>query len=163
MPHITIPQAIEEIKNGGMIILVDDEDRENEGDLIMAAEKVTPEAINFVAKHGRGLVCLAATRERMQQLDLQPMVSKNTAALSTHFTVSVDAAEGTTTGISAADRVPPPGVSAASSTSTFQPARASTTAAISPFGPEPTTITSYSMISRSLIDCPRTFGRKSIL
>ena len=100
----TIDEALAALRAGELVIVVDDEDRENEGDFIMAAEMVTPEAINFVAKYGRGLVCLAATRRRMQQLDLQPMVKRNTAALSTHFTVSVDAAEGTTTGISAHDR-----------------------------------------------------------
>jgi len=100
----SIDETLAALRQGEIIIVVDDEDRENEGDFIMAAEKVTPEAINFVAKHGRGLVCLAATRTRMQQLDLQPMVARNTAQLSTHFTVSVDAAEGTTTGISAHDR-----------------------------------------------------------
>lgn len=100
----TIDEALAALSAGEMIVVVDDEDRENEGDFIMAAEKVTPEAINFVAKHGRGLVCLAATRQRLQQLDLKPMVEHNTAALATHFTVSVDAAEGTTTGISAHDR-----------------------------------------------------------
>ncbi len=100
----SIDEALAALARGEIIIVVDDEDRENEGDFIMAADKVTPAAINFVAKHGRGLVCLAATQDRMQQLDLQPMVSKNTAALTTHFTVSVDAATGTTTGISAHDR-----------------------------------------------------------
>ena len=100
----TIDEALAALRAGELVIVVDDEDRENEGDFIMAAEMVTPEAINFVARYGRGLVCLAATRRRMQQLDLQPMVERNTAALSTHFTVSVDAAEGTTTGISAHDR-----------------------------------------------------------
>jgi len=100
----TIDDALAALRRGELVIVVDDEDRENEGDFVMAAEKVTPAAINFVAKHGRGLVCLAATRTRMQQLDLQPMVARNTAALSTHFTVSVDAAHGTTTGISAHDR-----------------------------------------------------------
>jgi 3,4-dihydroxy 2-butanone 4-phosphate synthase/GTP cyclohydrolase II len=100
----TIDEALDALRRGEIIIVVDDEDRENEGDFIMAAERVTPEAINFVAKHGRGLVCLAATSQRMQQLDLEPMVEQNTAALATHFTVSVDAAKGTTTGISAHDR-----------------------------------------------------------
>jgi 3,4-dihydroxy 2-butanone 4-phosphate synthase / GTP cyclohydrolase II len=99
-----IDEALDALRAGQIIIVVDDEDRENEGDFIMAAETVTPEAINFVAKHGRGLVCLAATSQRMQQLDLEPMVENNTAALATHFTVSIDAAEGTTTGISAHDR-----------------------------------------------------------
>ncbi|MDD5719811.1 MAG: bifunctional 3,4-dihydroxy-2-butanone-4-phosphate synthase/GTP cyclohydrolase II [Candidatus Krumholzibacteria bacterium] len=100
----TIDEALTALKRGELVIVVDDEDRENEGDFIMAAETVTPEAINFIAKHGRGLICLAATRARMQQLDLQPMVARNTAPLSTQFTVSVDAAAGITTGISAHDR-----------------------------------------------------------
>ena len=100
----TIEEALAALKQGQFIIVVDDEDRENEGDFIMAAEMVTPAAINFAAKQGRGLICLAATRTRMQQLELQPMVARNTAALSTRFTVSVDAAAGITTGISAHDR-----------------------------------------------------------
>jgi 3,4-dihydroxy 2-butanone 4-phosphate synthase / GTP cyclohydrolase II len=100
----TIDEALAALRDGQFVIVVDDADRENEGDFIIAAEKVTPAAINFVAKHGRGLVCLAATRTRMQQLELQPMVARNTAALATHFTVSVDAAAGVTTGISAHDR-----------------------------------------------------------
>jgi 3,4-dihydroxy 2-butanone 4-phosphate synthase / GTP cyclohydrolase II len=100
----TIESALEALRRGELIIVVDDEDRENEGDFVMAADKVTPAAINFVAKHGRGLVCLAATPERLVELDLQPMVARNTASLGTHFTVSVDAATGTTTGISAPDR-----------------------------------------------------------
>lgn len=100
----SIDDALAALRRGELIIVVDDEDRENEGDFIMAAEKVTPESINFVSKHGRGLVCLAATGQRMRQLDLHPMVEHNTAALTTHFTVSVDAAEGTSTGISAHDR-----------------------------------------------------------
>ena len=100
----TIDEALAALKSGELVIVVDDEDRENEGDFIMAAEKVTPAAVNFLAKHGRGLICLAATRTRMQQLDLQPMVERNTAALHTRFTVSVDAATGITTGISAHDR-----------------------------------------------------------
>ncbi len=100
----TIDSALEALKRGELIIVVDDEDRENEGDFVMAADKVTPQAINFVAKHGRGLVCLAATGERMRELELQPMVARNTASLGTQFTVSVDAATGTTTGISAHDR-----------------------------------------------------------
>ncbi len=100
----TIPEAIEDIKVGKYIIVVDDEDRENEGDLIMAAEVVTPEAVNFFAMHGRGLVCVCLTEERIEQLKLHPMVENNTAKLGTRFTVSVDAVEGTTTGISAHDR-----------------------------------------------------------
>ncbi|NOY88964.1 MAG: bifunctional 3,4-dihydroxy-2-butanone-4-phosphate synthase/GTP cyclohydrolase II [FCB group bacterium] len=100
----TIPEAIEEIHAGRFIIVVDDEDRENEGDLIMAAEKVTPEAINFFAIHGRGLVCVSLTEKRIEQLKLHPMVENNTSKLGTRFTVSVDAVNGTTTGISAYDR-----------------------------------------------------------
>src|SRR5512139_1502255 len=87
-----------------MVILVDDEDRENEGDLTMAAEKVTPEAINFMAKHGRGLICLSLTEERLDELHLPMMVSENTSRFQTAFTVSIDACRGVTTGISAADR-----------------------------------------------------------
>jgi 3,4-dihydroxy 2-butanone 4-phosphate synthase/GTP cyclohydrolase II len=87
-----------------MVILVDDEDRENEGDLTMAAEMVTPEAINFMAKHGRGLICLTLTAEKCDQLRLRPMVDNNTSAFSTAFTVSIEAKRGVTTGISAADR-----------------------------------------------------------
>lgn len=100
----TIKEAIEDVKEGKMIILVDDEDRENEGDLVIAAEKVTPKAINFMAKHGRGLICLTLTEERAKQLQLSPMVRDNTASFSTAFTVSIDARDGTTTGISASDR-----------------------------------------------------------
>ena len=87
-----------------MLIVVDDEDRENEGDFIMAAEKVTPEAVNFMAKHGRGLICLATTQKRLEELGLGPMVDRNTAKMGTPFAVSVDAVRGTTTGISAFDR-----------------------------------------------------------
>jgi 3,4-dihydroxy 2-butanone 4-phosphate synthase / GTP cyclohydrolase II len=100
----SIESVIADIRRGRMVIRVDDADRENEGDFILAAEKVTPAAINFIAKHGRGLICLAATGERIRELDLQPMVARNTAPLGTMFTVSVDAATGTTTGISAPDR-----------------------------------------------------------
>jgi len=100
----TIPEAVEDIRQGKFIVVVDDEDRENEGDLIMAAEKATPEAINFFAKYGRGLVCVPMTGERIEKLKLHPMVEVNTARLGTRFTVSVDALEGTTTGISAFDR-----------------------------------------------------------
>ncbi len=103
--HIcTIEEAIEEIKSGRILIVVDDEDRENEGDFIMAADKVTPEAINFMAKYGRGLICLPSTPERLEELQLSMMVDKNTAKLETPFTISIDAVEGTTTGISAYDR-----------------------------------------------------------
>ena len=100
----SIEEALEEIRSGKMLIVVDDEDRENEGDFIMAAEKVTPEAINFMATHGRGLICLPALPERLQELDLDLMVDRNTALHETPFTVSIDAVEGTTTGISAHDR-----------------------------------------------------------
>ncbi len=99
-----IPEILEDLRQGKMIILVDDEDRENEGDLIMAAEHVTPEAINFMVTHARGLVCLPMTAERCRLLKLPLMVDKNSAQFSTNFTVSIEAAEGVTTGISAADR-----------------------------------------------------------
>ena len=100
----TIEEAIEAIRNGEMIIVTDDADRENEGDLLMAAEKVTPAAINFMAKYGRGLICLPATQERLEQLKIEPMICDSTAHLSTAYTVSIDAKEGITTGISAYDR-----------------------------------------------------------
>jgi 3,4-dihydroxy 2-butanone 4-phosphate synthase/GTP cyclohydrolase II len=100
----TIPEAIKAIGNGEFIVVVDDEDRENEGDLIMAAEKVTSDAINFFATHGRGLICVSLTEDRIEKLKLHPMVDNNTAKLGTRFTVSVDAIDGTTTGISAYDR-----------------------------------------------------------
>lgn len=95
---------IEDIRNGRMVVLLDDEDRENEGDLVMAAEHVTPEAINFMATHARGLICLTLSGERCEQLDLSPMVANNGASFATAFTVSIEAREGVTTGISAADR-----------------------------------------------------------
>lgn len=104
MPVVKIEEAIEDIKQGKMVILVDDEDRENEGDLTMAAEKITPEAINFMAKFGRGLICLTMTTERCDYLNLPPMVSENTSSFGTAFTVSIEAKRGVTTGISAADR-----------------------------------------------------------
>ena len=104
MPHLSIKEAIEKIKAGGMVILVDDEDRENEGDLCMAAEAVTPEAINFMAKFGRGLICLPMTSEKCDSLQLPLMVNENTSAFQTGFTVSIEAKRGVTTGISAADR-----------------------------------------------------------
>jgi 3,4-dihydroxy 2-butanone 4-phosphate synthase/GTP cyclohydrolase II len=100
----TIEEALDEIRQGRMVILVDDEDRENEGDLTMAAEKVTPEAINFMAKYGRGLICLSLTEERLNELRLPMMVSDNTSRFQTAFTVSIDARKGVTTGISASDR-----------------------------------------------------------
>src|SRR5262250_3376311 len=89
---------------GQMVIVVDDEDRENEGDLVIAAEKITPEAINFMAQYGRGLICLAMTPERLDELEVPLMVSNNSSRFETAFCVSIDAKEGTTTGISAADR-----------------------------------------------------------
>ena len=104
MPILEIEKAIEDIKAGRMVILVDDEDRENEGDLCMAAEKVTPEAINFMAKYGRGLICLAMSNAMIDKLDLPMMVDNNTSAFQTGFTVSIEARCGVTTGISAADR-----------------------------------------------------------
>jgi 3,4-dihydroxy 2-butanone 4-phosphate synthase/GTP cyclohydrolase II len=99
-----ITEAIEDIKQGRFVIIVDDKDRENEGDLALAAEKVTSQAINFMAKHGRGLICLPATGERLDELRLPLMVDENTCKFGTAFTISVDAKQGTTTGISAADR-----------------------------------------------------------
>ena len=104
MKFDTTEEAIAEIKNGRMVILVDDEDRENEGDFVMAAEKITPEAVNFMATHGRGLICLALTPERVEELQLPPMVAENTAPFGTAFTISIDARRGITTGISAKDR-----------------------------------------------------------
>ncbi len=104
MPVSTIEEAIEDIKAGKMVILVDDEDRENEGDLTMAAEAVTPEAINFMAKYGRGLICLTLTGETVDRLGLPMMASKNTSRFGTAFTVSIEARRGVTTGISAHDR-----------------------------------------------------------
>ncbi|ACN16208.1 RibAB [Desulforapulum autotrophicum HRM2] len=104
MPQITIEQAIEDIKAGRMVILVDDEDRENEGDLTMAAEAVTPEAINFMAKYGRGLICLSMTGDLADRLELPMMVDDNTSQFETGFTISIEARDGVTTGISAADR-----------------------------------------------------------
>ncbi|NRB70850.1 MAG: 3,4-dihydroxy-2-butanone-4-phosphate synthase [Xanthomonadales bacterium] len=100
----TIPELIEDIQAGRMVILMDDEDRENEGDLIMAASQVRAEDINFMARYGRGLICLPLTRQRCSQLALPLMVNKNEARFATNFTVSIEAAEGITTGISAADR-----------------------------------------------------------
>ncbi|MEP4891024.1 MAG: bifunctional 3,4-dihydroxy-2-butanone-4-phosphate synthase/GTP cyclohydrolase II [Aliiglaciecola sp.] len=100
----SIEEIIEDIKQGKMVILMDDEDRENEGDLIMAAEHATPEAINFMVTHARGLVCLPMTAQRCERLKLPLMVDNNSAQFSTNFTVSIEAAEGVTTGISAADR-----------------------------------------------------------
>jgi 3,4-dihydroxy 2-butanone 4-phosphate synthase / GTP cyclohydrolase II len=103
-PFATVEEAIEDIRQGRMIVLVDDEDRENEGDLTMAAEKVTPEAINFMAKYGRGLICLALTEQRCETLSLAPISPRNTSAFGTPFCEPIDARRGTTTGISASDR-----------------------------------------------------------
>lgn len=104
MPLSKIEDAVEDIKNGKMIIIVDDEDRENEGDLVCAAEKITPEMINFMAVHGRGLICLPLTEERCDELQLPMQTNDNTSGFGTAFTVSIEAREGVTTGISAADR-----------------------------------------------------------
>ena len=104
MPLSTIDEAVRDIADGKMIIIVDDEDRENEGDLVCAAEKVTPEIISFMAVHGRGLICLPLTEERCEELQLFPQTSHNTSSMGTAFTVSIEAREGVTTGISAADR-----------------------------------------------------------
>jgi 3,4-dihydroxy 2-butanone 4-phosphate synthase / GTP cyclohydrolase II len=104
MPFSSIPDLLDDIRAGRMVVILDDEDRENEGDLIMAASKVRPEDINFMARHARGLICLALTRERCRQLDLPLMVRDNRSQYSTNFTVSIEAAEGVTTGISAYDR-----------------------------------------------------------
>ena len=104
MPLATIPEALEDIRQGKMVILVDDEDRENEGDLCMAAEKVTPEAINFMARYGRGLICLSLTPDWVERMRLPMMVSKNLSRFETGFTISIEARHGVTTGISAADR-----------------------------------------------------------
>src|SRR5207253_5921486 len=104
LPFTDVPSAIEEIRSGRMIVVVDDEDRENEGDLTLAAEKVTPEAINFMVKYGRGLVCLAMTEERLDHLRIGPMSSENTSQYGTAFCEAIDARAGVTTGISAYDR-----------------------------------------------------------
>lgn len=104
MPLATIDEAVEEIRNGRMIIIVDDEDRENEGDLVCAAELVTPEIISFMAIHGRGLICLPLTEERCDELQLHPQTADNTSSMGTAFTISIEARQGVTTGISAADR-----------------------------------------------------------
>src|SRR5262245_43195575 len=106
MPFSSIPDAIDDIRAGRMVVVVDDEDRENEGDLTIAAEKVTPEVINFMARHGRGLVCLPMTGERLDELRIPLMVQddENSARFGTAFCVPIEAKQGTTTGISAADR-----------------------------------------------------------
>jgi len=104
MPLNTIEELIEDYKEGKMVILMDDEDRENEGDLLVPASTCSAEDINFMAKYGRGLICLTLTKDRFNQLHLPLMVTNNTDQNGTNFTVSIDAAEGVTTGISAADR-----------------------------------------------------------
>jgi 3,4-dihydroxy 2-butanone 4-phosphate synthase / GTP cyclohydrolase II len=104
MAIATIDEAVRDIRDGRMIIIIDDEDRENEGDLVCAAEKVTPEIINFMARHARGLICMPLTEERCDELHLTTQVADNTSYLGTAFTVSIDARKGITTGISAADR-----------------------------------------------------------
>src|SRR5262249_20483413 len=104
-PFASIDDAISELRAGRMVVVVDDEDRENEGDLTMAAEMITPEAVNFMATHGKGLICLAMTGERLDELELGPMADENTALGGTAFTVSIDVrGPGVTTGISAHDR-----------------------------------------------------------
>ncbi|MGB0065827.1 MAG: 3,4-dihydroxy-2-butanone-4-phosphate synthase, partial [Terracidiphilus sp.] len=104
-PHFTdVPGALDEIRAGRMVVVVDDEDRENEGDLTLAADFVTPEAINFMARYGRGLICLTLTEERADYLRLPPMTQQNSSRFGTAFTESIEAREGVTTGISAADR-----------------------------------------------------------
>src|SRR5438132_7061563 len=104
MPFTTIEEAAERYRKGDFVIIVDDEDRENEGDLCIAADKVTPQAINFMATHGRGLICLALSEERCRELDLPLMVENNTSNYGTAFTVSIEARGRVTTGISAFDR-----------------------------------------------------------
>src|SRR5688572_20403427 len=104
MTFDSIVHALSEITAGRMVIVVDDEDRENEGDLCLAAERATPETINFMARYARGLICLALTEDRLEQLAIPMMVERNTSRLGTAFTVSIEARDGVTTGISAADR-----------------------------------------------------------
>jgi 3,4-dihydroxy 2-butanone 4-phosphate synthase/GTP cyclohydrolase II len=103
-PFATVEEAIEDVRSGRFVIVVDDENRENEGDLVIAAQFATPEAVNFMATHGRGLICLCLTEERCDQLGLRPMTDRNESRFETAFTVSIEAREGVTTGISAADR-----------------------------------------------------------
>ncbi|MBW2578992.1 MAG: 3,4-dihydroxy-2-butanone-4-phosphate synthase, partial [Deltaproteobacteria bacterium] len=104
LPLARVAEALEQIRLGKPVILVDDEDRENEGDIVIAAEKITPDGVNFMAKHGRGLICLTLTEARAGELDLPLMVRDNSAQFQTAFTVSIEARQGVTTGISAADR-----------------------------------------------------------
>ena len=100
----SIDEALDDFRQGKFVIVVDDEDRENEGDFIIAAEKITPEKVNFMLQHGRGVLCCPITEERCAQLDLMHQVTNNTSMLGTPFTVTVDKLEGCTTGVSAADR-----------------------------------------------------------
>src|SRR4029453_14733836 len=104
MPIAPIQDIVADLRDGKMVVLVDEEDRENEGDLVIAADRVTPEAINFMARNGRGLICMPITVERARQLSLAPMTPVNRSVHGTNFTVSIEAAHGVTTGISAADR-----------------------------------------------------------
>ena len=124
-PFSTIERAVEELRAGRFVVVVDDEDRENEGDLVMAAERVTPQAINFMAREGRGLICLALTQERCEALGLHPMVEENTSNFGTAFTVSIEARGRTTTGISAADRAATVRARSAAEMPVVTPARAS--------------------------------------
>jgi len=104
MPIVSVEQAIEDFKQGRFVIITDDEDRENEGDLALAAEHVTPDAVNFMITHARGLVCVPMEAKRLDELHIEPMVGRNTAPLETAFTVSVEARDRVTTGISPEDR-----------------------------------------------------------
>src|SRR5258707_2443619 len=106
-PFATVEAAIEDIREGRFVIVVDDEDRENEGDLVIAAQFATPEAINFMAKNGRGLICLCLTEDRADKLGLRPMTEHNELPLGTAFTITIEAREGVTTGVSASDRPHP--------------------------------------------------------
>ena len=103
-PIASVPEIVDELRNGRLVVLVDDEDRENEGDLVLAADFVTPDKINFMATHARGLICLTLTQAQARRLALNPMAPANGSQHGTNFTVSIEAAEGVTTGISAADR-----------------------------------------------------------
>src|SRR5437016_951566 len=103
-PFATVEAALEDVREGRFVVVVDDPDRENEGDLVIAAQFATPEAINFMATHGRGLICLCLTEERADKLGLRPMTERNEAPLGTAFTITIEAREGVTTGVSAADR-----------------------------------------------------------
>ena len=123
MPINKIEDALEDLRQGKMIILVDDEDRENEGDLVVAAEKVTPEAINFMAREGRGLICLSLTEKRADELELPLMVRENSSSFGTAFTISIEARTGVSTGISAADRARTIQVAIADETRPFDLAR----------------------------------------